>query len=198
MPITPREVVSFWLDEVGPSGWYEADPALDGQIAGRFGAAAVAARDGKLEGWRVSAEGALAYLILTDQFHRNLYRGKPESFASDARARACASMAIERGWDLEIAAPARQFFYMPFVHSECMTDQDRGVCLMKRNMPDEGADSNLLHARAHREIIRRFSRFPFRNVALGRNSSAAEAAFMQDGGYMKIVRALQTADPSPQ
>lgn len=193
MTITPEDVTEFWLNTVGPAGWYAVDPDLDDRITKRFGACWALARDGKLEGWRTSPLGALAYLFVTDQFPRNMFRGRPKSFATDTRARAAASAAIARNWDLVIDEPARQFFYLPFMHSEFLADQELGVCLVQTRMPQTGA-SNLLHARAHREVIRRYSRFPFRNAALGRTSSAGEAAFLAAGGYGAVLRELEAAE----
>lgn len=190
MPVTPEGIVEFWIEEVGPSRWYEGDEVLDDRIRDRFRETWLAARAGALEGWRTSPERVLGYLILTDQFPRNMFRGRPEAFATDTRARAAAAAAILRCIDMEVPEPQRQFFYLPFVHSEILADQCRAVCLMLERMPDTGAD-NLLHARVHREIIRRFSRFPFRNAALGRTSSHSEAAFLSEGGYPALVREFE-------
>ena len=107
-------------------------------------------------------------------------------------ARAAAKVAISRGWDLKIDEPARQFFYMPLVHSECLSDQDRAVRLIMTRMPETG-QSNLLHAKAHREVVRKFGRFPNRNEALARETPAAEAAFLKEGGYGATVEALKSA-----
>lgn len=189
---TPEEILSFWLDEVGPEGWYKDDPALDAEIRARFADAWKGAMEGRFALWLTYPSGVLAYIILTDQMSRNMFRGTDQAFASDALARAAAKQAIHRGWDLKIDAPARVFFYMPLEHSETCGDQDRAVRLIKERMP---ADSTyLLHAQVHREIIRQFGRFPFRNDALGRGSSAAEAAFMASGGYGEILRGFQAAE----
>ena len=114
----------------------------------------------------------MAYLILTDQMSRNMFRGTAKAYHSDHLARAAAYAGIAQGWDLRWETPAREFFYMPFEHSECLADQERAVRLMLMRLPDE--PENLLHARAHREIIRRFGRFPFRNAHLGRMTTVAE------------------------
>jgi uncharacterized protein (DUF924 family) len=188
----PEDVLKFWLDELAPAQWYEADDAVDSEIRDRFGGAWSAALNGDLKDWCDGPRGALAYLILTDQFPRNMFRGQSDAFATDALARAATENAILHGWDLGIPEPARQFFYLPLEHSEDIEDQERAVTLIKSAMPETGA-STLLHARAHREIIRRFGRFPFRNAALGRTSSAEESAFMAEGGYGAIVRALEKA-----
>lgn len=188
--VGPRDVIRFWIDEVGPKGWYEATDALDAEIRRRFEAIwQQAASDEGLEGWLTNAEGCLAYIILTDQFPRNMFRGADKAFSTDPLARAAAKKAIARDWDLQIAGQARQFFYLPLEHSESQCDQDRAVRLFKTRMPE--SESGLLHARAHREIIRRFGRFPFRNAALGRRSTKAEESFLASGAYGAIVRALQ-------
>ncbi len=186
----PEDIVHFWLDEIGPEGWYRGGEEIDSACR-RFLPEVEAARAGGLQDWLGDAQGALAYLIVTDQFPRNLYRGSGLSFASDALARAATARALAEGWDMATPAPQRQFFYMPLMHSEALADQDQCVRLMAARMPDPAAQ--VLHARAHREVIMRFGRFPFRNAALGRDSSPEEAAFMAEGGYMTLVKAMQAA-----
>lgn len=188
--VGPDEILSFWLDEVGPEGWYEVDTKLDAQIRARFEKTWEAACEGKFSLWLTYPAGTLAYLILTDQFPRNMYRGEGKAFASDVIALAAAKMAVEKNWDLKIDPPARRFFYLPMMHSENLCDQDRCVRLMCERMPDEG-QKNLLHARAHREVIRKFGRFPYRNDALARAGTAHEKAYVESGGYGSTVRALQ-------
>jgi uncharacterized protein (DUF924 family) len=188
----PEEILAFWLDEVGPQGWYEASPELDAKIRERFLADWERARDGGMSLWLTYPSGTLAYIILTDQFPRNMHRGAGAAFATDAIARAAAKMAIDRNWDMRIDEPARQFFYLPLMHSEYLADQERCVRLMMTRMPETGA-SNLVHARAHREVIRRFGRFPYRNEALARPTHGPEAAFLAAGGYGAMVRELTEA-----
>lgn len=184
------EVLEFWLNEVGPAGWYVAVPEVDGKIAQRFIATWHAAHDGELSDWADTPEGALALLIVTDQFSRNMFRGDGKSFATDALARDVARGAIARGFDLKTPEPQRVFFYMPFEHSEALADQDSSVALMSARLSgDEGAEF-AHHARVHREIIRRFGRFPYRNAALGRDTTAAEEAFLKAGGYGAMVREM--------
>ena len=186
----PEDVLKFWLDEVGEKKWYATDPELDAQITEKFHATWLGACEGRYSLWLTYPSGVLAYIILMDQFSRNMFRGSDQAFASDAAALAAAKSAINKGWDLRIDAPARQFFYMPLMHSENLCDQDRCVRLMCQRMPD-GGGSNLLHARVHREVIREFGRFPYRNEALGRASTQSEIAFIQSGGYGKIMEKLQ-------
>jgi uncharacterized protein (DUF924 family) len=191
--VGPEDILSFWLDEIGPKGWYESRDDLDAMIRDRFLETWQEACHGKFSLWLTYPSGALAYVILMDQFPRNMFRGQAEAFSSDRAALAATKSAIERGWDKAIDEPARQFFYMPLMHSENLCDQDRSVRLICERMP-EGRESSLLHARAHREVIRRFGRFPFRNAALSRIETGMEQAFVAEGGYGNTLRKLkQTA-----
>ena len=142
--------------------------------------------------WLTYPTGTLAYIILTDQFSRNMFRGQAQAFATDAVALAAAKVAINRGWDLRIDEPARQFFYLPLMHSENLCDQDRCVRLICERMPEHRSE-NLIDARAHREVIRRFGRFPHRNEALNRNSTEPERAFEMNGGYGAVLREVMEA-----
>jgi uncharacterized protein (DUF924 family) len=184
----PVEVLDFWLGEIGPKGWYAGTEEIDDACAVRFGPLVEAARDGGLEHWVDGPAPTLAYLILTDQFPRNIHRGTALAFAADARARSAARVALASGWDMEAPEPERQFFYMPFEHSEDMADQDLAVRLMEERLAS--APDMALHARAHREMIRRFGRFPARNAALGRETTAEEAGFLADGGYGALVKSM--------
>ncbi|MFQ6548259.1 DUF924 family protein [Aestuariibius sp. 2305UL40-4] len=188
--IRPEDVLGYWLDEVGEDGWYEADEGRDTEIRERFGTAVEEAQEGAYGLWLTYPSGTLAYLVLTDQFSRNIYRGDKRSFAMDRPAVAAAKAAIDKRWDLTINEPARQFFYLPLMHAENLCDQDRAVRLILTRMPETG-NSNLLHAKAHREVIRRFGRFPHRNADLGRKTTAVEQAFLDEGGYGAVVRALK-------
>ncbi|WP_339641834.1 DUF924 family protein [Jannaschia helgolandensis] len=189
-PVAPDAVLRFWLEECSPADWYTQDDALDAKIRDRFGATLdqTLPLSQPLSQWRTTPEGTLALLILTDQFPRNMFRGTARAFATDNLARAVTKWAISRGFDRRIEGTARQFFYLPLEHSEVIPDQERAVRLIA--MWGE-APQTLLHARAHRAIIRRFGRFPFRNAALGRMTSPAEQVFIDDGGYGAILRDLQ-------
>lgn len=186
----PEDILSFWLDDVGPKGWYEASDTLDDTIRDRFLETWEAGSAGKFSLWLTYPSGALAYIILMDQFSRNMFRGQAKAFSSDRAALAAAKSAIERGWDMKIDEPARQFFYLPLMHSENLCDQDRCVRLMHERMP-QGRENNLVHARAHRQVIRQFGRFPHRNEALDRPGTANEIAYVAGGGYGQTVRDLQ-------
>jgi len=190
--VSPEEVLRFWIDEVGPEGWYKASDALDAEMRERFASAWDNAHAGAYGLWLTYPNGTLAYVILADQFPRNMFRGTASAFGTDGAARMASVMAIKRGWDMRIDEPARQFFYLPLMHSENLCDQERCVRLVFDRMPEHGADT-LVHARAHREVIRRFGRFPYRNAALGRPSTQAERAFEAEGGYGTLVREVREA-----
>lgn len=190
--VTPDDVLSFWLDEVGPSGWYKSDKGLDQDIRDRFESSWDGAMEGRHALWLTYPSGTLAYIVLMDQFPRNMFRDTAKAFSSDRFALAAAKQAIGKAWDMKIDEPARQFFYLPLMHSENLCDQDRCVRLMLERMPNSGA-SNLLHARAHREVIRKFGRFPHRNTALDRRTTHAEADYMNGGGYGATVEELKKA-----
>ena len=188
----PDEILEYWLDDIGESGWYKGGEELDAEIREKFENDWNQIMAGGNALWLTYASGALAYILVTDQFSRNMFRDTAKAFASDKVARAAAKAAIARRWDLRIDGMARQFFYMPLMHSECLSDQERCVRLMKERMPDGGA-SHLGHARAHRETIRLFGRFPTRNDALARKATQPEMAFVADGGYRKALEMVGAA-----
>ena len=181
MPATPADVLRFWLEDTGPAGWFAPDPALDARIRARFGLACRMARLGAFADWAGDPAGVCALVILLDQFPRNLHRGRAQAFAGDARALRLARRAVALGWDRRLTGPARVWLYLPFEHSEALRDQDAAVGLIGARLP--ARRDYLLHARAHRAVIRRFGRFPFRNAALGRETTPAEAAWLAAGGY---------------
>ena len=191
--VGPDDILKFWLDDVGESGWYEASDALDERVRSKFLKAWQRACEGAYSLWLTYPSGTLAYIILLDQFPRNMFRGEGRAFSSDKAARAAAKVAIHKGWDLKIDEPARQFFYLPLMHSENLCDQERCVRLMKERMPEAG-EANLLHAKAHREVIRQFGRFPYRNDALCRKPTEPERHYVSSGGYGTTVRQLQAAE----
>lgn len=190
---TAQDIIRFWIADAGPEGWYNGSEELDNTIRTRFLSDWQEARDGRRDHWQATTEGALGFLILTDQFPRNMFRGDARSFATDAVALACAERAVASGLDLEVDLPTRQFFYLPFMHSEDMAMQDHCVALMQDRMSDPRGAGDTLHARAHREIIQRFGRFPYRNQVLGRHSNVAEEDFIANGGYGRILHELQDA-----
>jgi uncharacterized protein (DUF924 family) len=190
MNAAAAEVLDFWLKEVGPDGWYAGGEALDARIRERFHNLWQAGRSGALSDWSCAPESSLALVIVLDQFPRNMFRGDRNAFATDAQALAVAKSAILRDHDRRIDLPQRQFFYMPLLHSEAIADQEKGVRLMLLNF---GPGRMLDQARAHRLVIRRFGRFPYRNAALGRRTTAQEEAFLAAGGYRAAVAEVASA-----
>lgn len=176
MIAAPREVLDFWFKETDPKLWFANDAALDARIRVRFEETWRAARDCQLEDWKTSADSALALVIVLDQFSRNMFRGKAEAFSADALARAATDRAIRHKFDLEMPAAVRAFFYLPFMHSENLEDQNRSVALIGERVGKDS--SNYPFAISHRDIIARFGRFPARNQALGRASTPEETAFL--------------------
>ena len=174
---SPDSILDFWLNEVGPAGWYAVDPDLDARITARFLDTWKAAKRGSLDTWSLRPRDALALLIVLDQFPRNMFRDNGQAFSTDQKALCVAKKALSVGHDLKAAEPERQFYYMPLMHSESLVDQDRCVRLFLTRMPQTGAQ-NLPYAREHRDTIRQFGRFPYRNDALGRASTAAELEYL--------------------
>jgi uncharacterized protein (DUF924 family) len=174
---SPSDVVRFWRD-AGPSRWFRGDAAFDAEFRARFLAAHEAAAAGRLSHWARSADGALALVLLLDQFPRNAFRGTPRVYATDALARERTDAAIRAGLDREVDPQLRQFFYLPFMHSEDLRDLERCVALNA-----ELGGESLRWARHHRDVIARFGRFPHRNAALGRASSPEEERFLAEGGF---------------
>jgi uncharacterized protein (DUF924 family) len=174
----PADVVAFWRD-AGPDRWFNKDTTFDDEIRERFLAAHQAAAAGELTTWEGNAEGALALLILLDQFPRNMFRDIARAFATDPLARAIAAGALVRGFDAQVPPDMRTFFYLPFEHSEDMADQQRALALYKA----AGDADNLKWAELHADIIRRFGRFPHRNAVLGRATTPDEQAFLDGGGF---------------
>lgn len=177
----PAEIVAFWRD-AGAARWFAKNETFDAEIIRRFEPAHHAAARGEFDRWRETAEGALALLILLDQFPRNIWRGSAHAFATDPLALHHARAALMAGHDLTTDAALRVFFYLPFEHSEALADQD--LCLAKCEALDTESGSKWSNwARLHRDIIVRFGRFPHRNACLGRLSTAEELAFLEQGGF---------------
>jgi uncharacterized protein (DUF924 family) len=175
---TPKQIVSFWA-KAGETRWFKKDPAFDQKIREEFLVTHQAAEMEKLGEWETNAEGALALILLLDQFPRNMFRGTARAFANDPQARAVASRAIKRGFDKKMPNGLRSFFYMPFEHSEDLADQEKCLKLFRAMK-----DKDMIHwAKVHYDIIKRFGRFPHRNEILGRNSTPEETAFLENGGF---------------
>jgi uncharacterized protein (DUF924 family) len=193
-----RDILDFWFvprdgEATGSGGapegtaivrdvWFRKDDAFDAEIRQRFGVTLSAGLAGAFGEWCVDPKGCLARVILLDQFTRNAFRGTPEAFAGDPRALATARDAIEHGFDTALAPEERWFLYMPFEHSEALADQDRAVALFEALAAETGLSEPLPWAIKHRDVIRRFGRFPHRNDILGRASSPDETAFLAQPG----------------
>lgn len=172
-----RDVVAFWR-KAGPGAWFEKDAAFDAAFRDRFLGEHLAAARRERDGLMADADGALALMLLLDQFPRNAFRGTAHMYATDPLARHFAAAALDAGHDGATEPALRLFFYLPFAHSEAPADQDRSVRL-------NGALGRpwVEHAEGHREIIRRFGRFPHRNAMLGRETTTEERAFLEAGGF---------------
>ncbi|MGB0749522.1 MAG: DUF924 family protein [Magnetospiraceae bacterium] len=175
------EILDFWFGpedspEYGKDreAWFKKDADFDAEIQRRFGDAVADAINGTLEDMANSPKGALALIILLDQFTRNIYRGDPRSFAGDDRALRIAKEAVAAGWDRDLPPTLRSFVYLPYEHSEALEDQDTSIYLFK----NFGAEGKLEWAVKHRDIIVRFGRFPHRNAVLGRKTTPEEAEFL--------------------
>jgi uncharacterized protein (DUF924 family) len=172
--IAPESVLAFWFSEPHRNLWFRSTDAFDAEIRERFEGTVQRALDGQLDHWSTTARGALALVILLDQFPLNMYRNRPESFAGEATARAIADQALSRGFDAQLNTVEKAFLLLPFMHSEDLPDQERSVALFEA----AGLENNLRWARHHQDIVRRFGRFPHRNAILGRNSTEEELAWL--------------------
>lgn len=176
MDVSPTNIVAFWRD-AGYEKWFARNDAFDADLRNRFEAAHFSASRRELESWMDHAEGALALLILLDQFPRNCFRKSAHSYATDPLARHYAVRALETGFDAAVEPALRVFFYLPFEHSEAMDDQEHSVKLT------QALDENFMkYAVAHRDVIARFGRFPHRNYELGRTNTPEEQAYLDVGG----------------
>ncbi len=171
------EVVKFWRD-AGPDRWFFKDEAFDRNFHGRFLNEHLAAARRQCDHWSESPEGALALMILLDQFPRNCFRGTAHMYATDPLALALARRGVGASLQQGVEEPLRVFFFLPFMHSEVLADQEHSVRLCS-NL-DELTRSS---AEEHHAIIVRFGRFPHRNPMLGRDTTADERQFLEDGGF---------------
>ena len=176
--ITPSGILAFWR-EAGRARWYKRDDAFDAEIRRRFLAVWQKAAAGEFASWEASDDGALALVIVLDQFPRNMFRGTRQAFASDAQARDVARRAIAKAVDRRVDPILLEFLYLPFMHSEHLADQLDCVALFQNTDNAE----NLKYAHEHADIIRRFGRFPHRNRLLGRDTTEEEQAFLDGGGF---------------
>ncbi len=178
MDVTAHDVVEFWR-QAGPTKWFDRSDAFDAQCGARFLETHFHAARREHDDWLASAEGALALVLLLDQIPRNVFRDSAHAYATDSLARCYAAHAVGAGFDVQVDPALRVFFYMPFEHSEAITDQETSLALHS-GLAGAGADR---WAVLHHGIIARFGRFPHRNAALGRETTDAESAFLDAGGF---------------
>lgn len=176
--MTPRDVIDFWLAQPAEA-YFVADAKFDDRLREEFGTAHVQAASGALDSWQETRDGRLGLILLLDQMSRNLHRGTPGMFDADPKALAFATKAIGLGDDGDRDASVKRWYYMPYMHSEALSDQDRCVELCEQ----PGLEDTLPYAITHRDIIIRFGRFPHRNAVLGRITNAEEQAFLDAGGF---------------
>ena len=176
--VAPADILAFWRD-AGPDRWYMPDDAFDAEVRRRYHDLWRKASAGELSSWEASDDGALALVIVLDQFPRNMFRGDIRTYASDALAREAAQRAVENGLDARIDPVLREFLYLPFMHSEHLADQLRCIELSRK----AGLAESAKWAEHHADIIRRFGRFPHRNRLLGRATTLEEQAFLDQGGF---------------
>ncbi|MBB3763669.1 DUF924 family protein [Sphingomicrobium lutaoense] len=172
-----QDVIDYWFDEVGPEGWFTKDPARDAEIKEKWGALRQRVIDEEGRVWREGPRRILAAVILLDQFSRNIHRGSAKAFEADGLARRLTRRAIAKGWDQRMSKEQRRFLYMPLMHSEDLDDQEESVRLFDA-MSEEGRDK---FAHLHYQQIADFGRFPGRNEALGRTSTAEERIALEGG-----------------
>ena len=174
----PQDVINFWI-EAGPKKWWKKDDGFDTEILNRFGALHNKACAGELDLWAETPDGALALILMLDQFSRNLFRNSPRAFAQDAHCAALVRAQMQRGADREMHPEISHFCYLPLMHSEVLEDQEMCIAEMRRldNKP------SLKAAIEHRDIIAQFGRFPHRNAVLGRQTTPEEQAFLDGGGF---------------
>jgi len=172
--VTAHELIDFWFSKPARERWFDSTPEFDRQVRERFLSTYEAAAAGELDHWQQTPAGALALVIALDQFPLNMFRGEARSFDTEARSREVAAAAIEQGLDEPLEDEQKAFLYLPFMHSESLADQDRSVALFEA----AGLTDNLKWAYHHRDIVRRFGRFPHRNAILGRQSTAEEQAYL--------------------
>lgn len=167
-----HEILKFWFEEIQPAQRWKKDPAFDLLIFDRFSAVHASANRGELYTWRTTAQGRLAEIIVLDQFSRNMFRDKPESFASDALALVLAQEAIAIRADTELSSEQCAFLYMPYMHSESLIIHELAVPLFEKS-------GSLEFELKHKHIIEQFGRYPHRNAILGRISTDAELEFLK-------------------
>ncbi len=179
----PGDILKFWFEETPKKLHFNSNPGFDADIRQSFEDLAIetaALCTKNVHDWEGTPEGALALIIMLDQFPRNMYRGTAAAFTWDSSSLAIAKRCVEKGFDLKTPLDRRAFIYTPFMHSETLDDQRRSVSLADQRLDDE---NTLFHAKAHMKVIEQFGRFPHRNEILGRQSTEEEVQYLSGGGY---------------
>lgn len=175
---TKNDILTFWFEEISPQQWFQVNAEFDELIRQRYLKIYEAASQGDMDHWQGDADGCLALCLVLDQFPRNMFRGKPEAFATDKKALLISKHAIHRGYDTILSAPKRRFLYLPFEHSENLNDQKKSLELFKSMKNDDPLGYD--YALRHYEVIEKFGRFPSRNAALGRDSTPEEEEYLKN------------------
>lgn len=171
-----RDVLNFWFVETKPQQWFQKNDEFDHLVYTRFHAVYLMARQGVFDAWKKDADGCLALCVLLDQFPRNMFRGKPDAFATDTLAKQVAIYAVDKGFDQVLSPHKRRFVYLPFEHSEILHDQMRAVDLFLSMIDDDPLGYE--YALRHMAVIQRFGRFPHRNAILGRKNTPDEDVYL--------------------
>lgn len=174
MHVEPADILDFWFAENIRPLWFNSTPEFDAELKERFVDVYSAALNEEFSAWQHSADGCIALVVILDQFPLNMFRGLPESFAGEVKAREIAKVAVNKGFDKAMPGEQKAFLYMPLMHSENLEDQELSMRLYEA----AGLKENLRFARHHRDIVQRFGRFPHRNRILGRTSTPAELEYL--------------------
>ena len=177
--LTASDVLDFWFSDDAEALWFRSTEKFDREITHKFESLWRQGRDGQLSPWEQTPEGSLALVILLDQLPLNMFRDQLQSFATEQASRDIAHRAIENGFDEQLDDRQKRFLYMPFMHSEGLSDQDRSVALLEA----AGMTESLRWAKHHRNIVARFGRFPHRNQILGRENTCEELEWLESGGF---------------
>ncbi len=173
------EILEFWFSEEVKSLWFNSTTEFDDQLSNRYEKTWGLARAGQYDHWEQEPQGALALVIILDQFPLNMFRDNARQYSTEAHARKIAQRAIEAGLDERLTPAQKAFLFLPFMHSESLEDQDISIALYEKN----GLEDNLRFANHHRDVIKRFGRFPHRNNVLGRESSAEEIEYLKHSNW---------------
>ncbi|MEM8834078.1 MAG: DUF924 family protein [Pseudomonadota bacterium] len=175
-----QDIINFWFEETQPPQWFQKDEKFDQEIQQRFGNAYQQAVTGEFDDWKQTAEGALAFCILLDQFPRNMFRDTPQAFATDAKALAVSKYAVEQGLDQQLEQKKRWFLYLPYEHSEDLADQQKSVDLFAEMKEENPIAYD--YAVRHKDVIDQYGRFPHRNKILGRDNTPEEEKYLSQDG----------------